>query len=212
MTIWSLIVKYPQSLRRFSLILLLFPIFNLMIGYVLAEEPSSTTTNLVISSSKLASASALVDEHSITQTFLTGRNPLLAQSQITPTITSYPAPLSPTTVPTDIPPGGTEEPYPDVTPDSIEQPLIPYPDSSPGQSPGLKTELAQTPSFQNPISTPAIGSITSGNAARNSNELAQTSSAVSTTILWIAFLASLLIFLSAILWSILYFSRHRGRE
>jgi hypothetical protein len=30
--------------------------------------------------------------------------------------------------------------------------------------------------------------------------------------LWIAFLASLLIFVSAILWSILYFSRQRGRD
>lgn len=219
--VWSLIINNPQILYRFGFIFLFLPIFTFSVGHVRTVEPSLATTKHVISTPWPASSAAPDSRNSIPASSYSGRIELFAQSQITPTITSYPDPLSPTSYPrrpsptanpTDNPREGKEEPYPDLAPDSIKQPLIPYPDSLTGQSPGLNPELTQTPPSQNPISPPAIGSNTNGNAVRSSDDLAQTSSAVSTTILWIAFLASLLIFVSAILWSILYFSRQRGRD
>jgi hypothetical protein len=210
--IWSIVIGNRQTLRRFGLILLLLLSFTLTMGLILAEEPASATTNQVIFTPRPTIPAAPVSEYSILSSSSSDRIELLAQSQISPTITSYPGPPSPTANPSDNPQEGIEEPYPDLAPDSIEQPLIPYPDSSPVQSPGLNPVLTQTPPFQDPISPPAIGSNTNGNAVTSSNDLAQTSSAVNATILWIAFFASLLLFVSAILWSILYFSRQRGRE
>lgn len=215
MSIWSHHLKPPFSLRRIGIFFLLLQIFTLRVDQVLAGAFSSTRISFVASTPALVSVCDTDEGYWNLEQNLSGQTQLLAQSQISPTLqsdptaatpTSYPAPPSPRANPTDDAGGDIEEPYPE--PGSREQPLLPYPVPTARQSSGV----IQTPSSQDPSAPPAIGSNTSGNRSQDSDGDFQTSPAVSATILWIGFLASSAIFLSAIFWSILTYSRQRNNE
>lgn len=213
--IWRLFVENLHTLRRFDFLIITLLLLTLMEGYLLAGKTFSPVIGQKSSTPPMTRAIDPVKAYSSPQLFLSGQFQLSAQSQISPTVESYPAPLSPTSYPA--PPPATaevtessideiEELYPE--PDSREQPLLTYPSPSTGQNPGIN----QTSPSQDPSAPPSIGSNSSRNQDQGNQDLAQTSPAVSVTILWIGFLASLIIFLSAILWSILTYSRQRNSE
>lgn len=214
MIIWSCIVKNLPSFHRIGFILILLSFFTLIVGHVVAEESFPPRIGLKSSNLLLKTTTDLADDYSSPKSFTSGQYQLLAQSQISPTIESYPAPSSPTSYPA--PPSATtdsedplddiEEPYPE--PSSREQPLLTYPAPTAGQNP----EIIQTRPSQDPSTPPSIESNSAGNLDQGNQELTQTSPAVSTTILWIGFLASMILFLSAILWSILNHTRQRNSE
>jgi F0F1-type ATP synthase membrane subunit c/vacuolar-type H+-ATPase subunit K len=92
-----------------------------------------------------------------------------------------------------------------LAPDTIEQPLIFVPDAYPGGQPNDFT----APSSASP---PAIGSGSAGDAGADAvgEAQTQTTSAISTVILWIGFVAALMIFIAGVIGSIYYFSRQRS--
>jgi hypothetical protein len=184
-----------------------------MVGFTLAKESTSPSIDLKASTLRPVVMRVPVNGFSISEEYLSGQIQLSAHSQISPTIESYPAvttpssypvPPSPTAEPTANPTGDIEEPYPG--PGSREQTRLPYPPPTAGQNAGV----IQTPSSQDSSAPPAIESNSSTNLGQDNDGELQTSPALSATILWLGFLASSIIFLSAILWSILTYSRHRN--
>lgn len=215
MIIWSRFVENLQSFHRIGVILILLPLFTLMVGNVLAGESFLPRIVSNVPTHPMTSSTNPAKDYSSIRPLLSGQIQLSAQSQISPTIESYPAPLSPTSYPAPPTPAaeGTEDPLDDFEgpypePSSREQPQLTYPAPATVQNP----DIIQTRPSQDPSAPPSIGSNTSSNLDQEDQVLTQTSPAVSATILWIGFLASLIIFLSAILWSILTYSRQRNSE
>jgi len=128
----------------------------------------------------------------------------------------YPAPPAAAT-----PESGGEEPYPPppaMTPEPPE-PLVPLPPTS--LEDDHNGDSASPPAEQSfDLAIPSVGTVGGGQPApvRESNGAARNaqpaaSSLISKLYLWLAFIAALLIFVAALLWSIFLFNRQtvRGR-
>ncbi len=165
---------------------------------VFTSSPRSVGTRVPPSNDNIVEANEFLDSPAI---------------QTTPGVGEYPGPLQPTPVFSDDFGNESTSPYPVLAPDTIEQPIAPYPDQNsadfltayPGSQRGISPSISGS-GFQD---VPGIGEVSEPPGISETSPGSAGDSLLGTFTLWVGFIAALVLFITSVYGSIQLYSRQR---